>query len=143
MPALGKIVVPALQIICILHVGTFGLNSIPLHQCQCSIATNLELDVWLLIKDRRRLCQSTYGILVCAWIDCAPREDKPKDVASSHAAFCKRRHTIFHQQQQHAPQSHTARVTHIQHGPATHVSPDTMAAHKACNEHVPHGRNMV
>ena len=69
------------------------------------------------------------------------REDKPKDVASSHAAFCKRRHTIFHQQQQHAPQSHTARVTHIQHGPATHVSPDTMAAHKAFNEHVPHGRN--
>ena len=71
------------------------------------------------------------------------REDKPKDVASSHAAFCQRWHTIFHQQQQHAPQSHTARVTHIQHGPATHVSPDTMTAHKACNEHVPHGRNMV
>ena len=48
---------------------------------------------------------------------------------------------VWHTCLKHAPQSHTARVTHIQHGPATHVSPDTMAAHKACNEHVPQGRN--
>ena len=48
---------------------------------------------------------------------------------------------VWHTCLKHAPQSHTARVTHIQHGPATHVSPDTMAAHKVCNEHVPHGRN--